>query len=137
ELIGTRALDAIEVGAHFVAVPAEHVELVSDVGPGPKAAGIPVARDERERAPLTSSRDEDRWTRPLQALRHVQQSVGRDMMPRVRRVGPVFALPHPHAHLESVLEEVEARRDVGKGKAEAFALLLVVARTDAEPRPAT
>ena len=106
-------------------------------GPGRRLQRVSVPGDERERAALTTSRDEDRRTRSLQGLRHVEETLGDDVMARVGRVLAVFAFPHPHAHLERVFEEIETGADVGEREPEPFAFLLVVARADAEPGAAT
>ena len=53
-----------------------------------------------------------------------------------RTVVAVFAQPHAHARLERVLEQLVPLGERGERHAEPFALLLVVAAPDPEPRPA-
>ena len=43
ELVCARTLDAIEVGAGFVAMPSEYVELASDLGPRPHTESNNIA----------------------------------------------------------------------------------------------
>jgi pimeloyl-ACP methyl ester carboxylesterase len=122
--------DRVVVAAHRVAVLAEHVELVSQVGSGEQVRRVGVLRDQPESLLLAATADHDRGVRPGQGLRRVERTLEVIVPPVVRSF---VATPHPQGDLERLLQPFEPLGDRREIEPEAAGLLLVPGGADAEP----
>src|SRR5699024_8148699 len=111
----------VVVAPEGLAVPAEHVELVREVGAVEEVAGLGVLRDEPQRLLLAATADEDRRVRALDGLRGVEGAAEPVVLAGIRLV---VVAPHLQADLQGLLEALETLGGAGERQAEPDGLLL-------------
>src|SRR5581483_7980019 len=132
EVVEHGLLDVVVVAALALAVLAQDLQLVAQVGVAEEVARIAVLRHQPQRLALTAAADDDGRVRPLQRLRRVEGALQRVVPAVVRRL---VVAPHLQHDLQRLLESLEALADGREGEAEAARLLLVPGRADAEHGP--
>ena len=97
EGVAHRLLDLVVVAALTLAVLAEHVQLVVQLGAGKEVAGLGIAGHQTERLALAGAADEYRRVGPAQRLRRVEGPLRLDVRAGERTV---VAAPHLQADPE-------------------------------------
>src|SRR5712692_6172210 len=130
EAVHRALFDRGVVAALGVAMRAQDVQLVRDLGRGKQVAGVGVARDQAQRLLLAAPADDDARVRSTETLRRIQRTC-EVVVPAVEWL--FIAAPHLQDDLQRFVQTLEAFFDRWKGDAQAATLVFVPASADAQP----
>src|SRR6202521_3993168 len=107
-------LDLVVVAADRLAMLAQDLKLVRQLGSGEEVAGLRILRDQAECFLFATAADQDRRMRAAETLRRVERPFQPVMLAVDRLLRAAFAIPHREADLERLLQALEPLTDWGK-----------------------